>query len=70
MSRWRKLLTGVAALALAVGVVTLPVAPTDAYADVEASTQHAKGADGKDCSVTNPLVGGAADQSRSGQRKE
>jgi hypothetical protein len=67
--RFRRWPTGLAAVLLAVGAVTLPV--QDAYADVEVSTQSVKGADGKDYTVTNHLVKSALEKSQSdGKRKE
>jgi hypothetical protein len=67
--RFRRLPTGLAAVLLAVGAVTLPV--QDAYADVEVSTQSIKGADGKDYTVTNHVVKSALEKSQSdGKRKE
>jgi hypothetical protein len=54
--RWRKLLTGLAAAAVAIGLVTFPTGQASAYADVQVNTQHVTGADGKDYWVQNHLV--------------
>ncbi|WP_235878640.1 hypothetical protein [Saccharopolyspora karakumensis] len=65
----RRLPIGLAAVALAVGSVTLPV--QDAYADVDVSSQSVKGADGKDYTVTNHVVKSALEKSTSdGKPKE
>ncbi|CAM05093.1 hypothetical protein [Saccharopolyspora erythraea] len=59
----------VLAVLVALGAVTLPVASSDAYAGVQVSTHRVQGADGKEYSVTNHLVGRALSNA-SGQRKE
>lgn len=66
---WRKA-TGLAAVALAVGAVTLPAGSTDANADVRVLTQSVKGADGKDYTVTNHVVGKQSTTTAGGKRKE
>lgn len=70
---WRKILTGVAAAALAAGAVTYTGTTTSAYADVQVKTDSKTGADGKQYWVENHLVGGDVNKIRSennGQRKE
>ncbi|AHH99720.1 hypothetical protein [Kutzneria albida] len=64
----RRVRTGAAAVLVAAAAVTFPIAGTSAYADVQVSTQHVAGADGKDYTVTNHLVGNYA--ARQEQRKE
>ncbi len=64
-----RLLTVGAATLLAIGVVTLPVGSTRAYGDVQVSTDHVQGSDGKDYSVTNHLVSGDVTKA-AGSRKE
>jgi hypothetical protein len=70
----RKVAIGVAAGAVAVGAVVVPNAQSGAYADVQVSTQSAKGADGKNYTVTNHLVPSMVNQSKQskqgGKRKE
>ncbi|MEU6131091.1 hypothetical protein ABZ805_18125 [Saccharopolyspora sp. NPDC047091] len=67
---WRKGLTGAAAALLAVGAITLPVGGTDAYADVQVTTQQVPGADGKNYTVTNHVVSRTATKAADGKRKE
>lgn len=45
-----------AAVTVAVAATFFPAAGTSAYADVQVTTEHVTGADGKDYSVTNHLV--------------
>ncbi|UOX86632.1 selenium-binding family protein [Amycolatopsis sp. FBCC-B4732] len=54
--RWRKVVTGAAALALAVGAVTYTGSATGAYADVQTVTDAKTAADGKQYWVQNHLV--------------
>ena len=57
-----------AAVLVAAGATFFPAAGTSAYADVQVSTEHVTGSDGKDYSVTNHLVPQYAAKSTS--RKE
>ena len=66
---WRRGLTVGGAVVLAVGAVTLPPGGSQALADVAVFTDHTKGTDGKDYSVTNHVVTKYADAS-AGKRKE
>ncbi|WP_326956085.1 hypothetical protein [Amycolatopsis sp. NBC_01286] len=54
--RWRKVVTGAAALALAVGAVTYTGSATGAYADVQTITDAKTASDGKQYWVQNHLV--------------
>ncbi|MEU7784133.1 hypothetical protein [Amycolatopsis sp. NPDC049159] len=54
--RWRKVVTGAAALALAAGAVTYTGSATGAYADVQTVTDAKTAADGKQYWVQNHLV--------------
>jgi hypothetical protein len=54
--RWRKVVTGAAALALAVGAVTYTGSSTGAYADVQTVTDAKTASDGKQYWVQNHLV--------------
>ncbi len=45
-----------AAVVLAAAAIVFPAVGTSAYADVQVSTEHVAGSDGKDYSVTNHLV--------------
>jgi len=67
--RWRRAAVLGAAALLAAGSATLPVLP-DADADVQVTTNHARGTDGKDYSVTNHVVNRFANRGPDGQRKE
>lgn len=69
-TRWRRVLTLGAATVLAAGVVTSPLGSTSAYGDVQVFTDHVRGGDGKDYSVTNHVVGSDTRQAGGGQRKE
>jgi hypothetical protein len=57
-----------AAVLVAAGATFFPAAGTSAYADVQVSTEHVTGSDGKDYSVTNHLVPQFA--AKSSSRKE
>ncbi|MEV7039544.1 hypothetical protein [Amycolatopsis sp. NPDC051061] len=54
--RWRKVVTGAAALALAAGAVTYTGSSTGAYADVQTVTDAKTASDGKQYWVQNHLV--------------
>jgi hypothetical protein len=54
--RWRKVVTGAAALALAIGAVTYTGSSTGAYADVQTITDAKTASDGKQYWVRNHLV--------------
>src|ERR1700712_534683 len=54
--RWRKVVTGAVALALAIGAVTYTGSSTGAYADVQVVTDAKTASDGKQYWVQNHLV--------------
>ena len=62
--------TVAAAALLALGTAAMPPGDSPALADVQVNTDHTKGTDGKDYSVTNHLVNKNLQQSSNGQRKE
>lgn len=70
--RWRKVVIGALAAALAVGTVTYTGSATSAYADVQVVKDAKKAADGKEYWVQNHLVSKdvAASRSADGQRKK
>ncbi len=70
--KWRKVVIGAMAAALAVGTVTYTGSATSAYADVQVVKDAKKAADGKEYWVQNHLVSKdvAASRSADGQRKK
>ncbi len=70
--KWRKVVIGAMAAALAVGTVTYTGSTTSAYADVQVVKDAKKAADGKEYWVQNHLVSKdvAASRSADGQRKK
>lgn len=67
--RRRTAVLGAAAL-LAAASASLPTTHPDADADVQVNTNHAKGTDGKDYTVTNHVVNKFAQQGPDGKPKE
>ncbi|WP_410650125.1 hypothetical protein [Amycolatopsis sp. cmx-4-54] len=70
--KWRKVVIGALAAALAVGTVTYTGSTTSAYADVQVVKDAKKAADGKEYWVQNHLVSKdvAASRSADGKRKK